>query len=234
MKVQLLSFPGCPNTAAALESLREVLASRRPGVHVEEIDTTATDAPAGLRGWGSPTILIDGQDVGGAVAPGHTSCRLYRDANGRMQGVPPRALIEAAVARAGQGRGGWLRSLAAVPGAALPLLPSVTCPACAVAYAGVLSSLGLGFLLSDRVLVPIIVASLVVGVASVAWSTRSHRRPGPLVATLVGVLGVVIGRLVWRVPAVLYVGVALLLGASIWNLWLKRPRPMRPIPLDRL
>ena len=122
MKVQLLSFPGCPNTAAALESLREVLASRRPGVHVEEIDMTATDAPAGLRGWGSPTILIDGQDVGGAVAPGHTSCRLYRDANGRMQGVPPRALIEAAVARAGQGRVGWLRSLAAVPGAALPPL----------------------------------------------------------------------------------------------------------------
>lgn len=40
----------------------------------------------------------------------------------------------------------WLRSLALVPGAVLSLLPAAQCPFCIAAYAGVLSSLGLGFL----------------------------------------------------------------------------------------
>jgi membrane protein implicated in regulation of membrane protease activity len=34
---------------------------------------------------------------------------------------------------------------------------------------------------------------------------------------------VVAGRLVWNVPAVLYVGIVLVFASSLWNLWLKRP-----------
>lgn len=119
----------------------------------------------------------------------------------------------------------WLRSLALIPGAVLPLLPSATCPACLAAYAGVLSAVGLGFLFNDRVLTPLIAVFLLVGVASVAWSTKSHRRLGPLVATLLGSAAVLVGRLVWNISPVLYSGVALLIGASLWNLWFKRPRP---------
>jgi len=69
----------------------------------------------------------------------------------------------------------------------------------------------------------------------VAWSIKSHGRLGPLLVTVLGSGAVVAGRLVWVVPALLYVGVGLLVGASLWNLWLKRPRsePLVQIRLGR-
>jgi uncharacterized membrane protein HdeD (DUF308 family) len=105
----------------------------------------------------------------------------------------------------------------------LPLLPSFTCPVCLAAYAGVLSTLGLGLVLTESVLAPLIVAFLFVGIASVARTTRSHRRAGPLSMIVAGSGAVVAGRLVWNAPAVLYVGIVLVIAASLWNLWLKRP-----------
>lgn len=119
---------------------------------------------------------------------------------------------------------GWLRSFGLVPGVLLSLVPSATCPACLAAYAGLLSAVGLGFLLHERLLTPLIVLFLVVGIVSMAWSARAHGRPGPLLLTLLGSAAVVAGRLVWHIHFLLYTGVALLIGASLFNLWLKRPR----------
>lgn len=130
---------------------------------------------------------------------------------------------EGRLATRSEGRN-WIRSLAVLPGALLPLLPSATCPMCLAAYAGVLSAVGLGFLFNERVLGPLVVVFLAVGIFSVAWSARSHRRLGPLLVTVAGSGAVVAGRLVWNIPMALYTGVALLIGASLWNLWLKRPR----------
>lgn len=118
-----------------------------------------------------------------------------------------------------------LRSIGLLPAALLALLPHLTCPACWPAYAALLSSVGLGFLALDRLLVPLILGALVVGVVSVAWSTRSHGNWGPLALTLLGSAGVALGRILWSAPALTYGGAALLIGASLWNLWLKRPRP---------
>jgi hypothetical protein len=232
MRVQLVYFEGCPNVEAARQNLHDVLAKHRLTVPIEMVCASAADAPLELRGWGSPTILVNGGDVGGEPAPCGSSCRLYRGPDGRIQRYPPPPLIEAALVRARNRGAEWVRSLAALPGALLPLLPSVSCPACVAAYAGVLSSLGLGFVLSERVLAPVILALLAVGVAGVAWSTRSHRHAGPLAATLLGSIAVIAGRLVWRVPPVLYVGIALLVAASLWNLWLKRPRRSPLIQLN--
>lgn len=224
MKVQLLSFPGCPNAVAAREALLRALVATGLPDRIEEVDVTAPGTPEPLRVWGSPTILVDGQDVAGAEPTG-PSCRLYDGAADGRRGVPPEQQIRRALEDAKPPRSTWARSLAPLPGALLSILPSATCPACVAAYAGVLSATGLGFLLTERVLVPIIVVFLAAGIASIGWSTRSHRRAGPLVATVIGSAAVVLGRIVWSVPLLLYGGVALLIGASLWNLSLKRPRP---------
>jgi hypothetical protein len=125
--------------------------------------------------------------------------------------------------------------LGPAPAAVLALLPSASCPACIAAYAGVLSAFGVGFLLKEQVLAPLILASLVFAVASVAWASRRHRRAGPLVATLAGAAAIITGRLLWSVPSVLYGGMVLLIGASLWSLWLSRPRtkPLIQIRLER-
>lgn len=223
MKVQLLWFPGCPNAGAAREALRRSLAAAGLPPAFEDVDVTATGAPAHLRRWGSPTILVNGRDVAGG-SPTGASCRIY-GAGSNASGVPPDDLIARALAEARGSRRPWVRSMAVLPGAAVSLLPSATCPACIAAYAGVASSLGLGFLFNDRILAPLIGVLLAVGLVTVGWSARSHRRAGPLLVTILGSAAVVAGRLVWSVPAMLYGGAALLVGASLWNLWLKRPRP---------
>lgn len=90
MKIQLLYFEGCPNVDAARNALREALAAEKLDVAVEEIDVEAPSAPTWARGWGSPTILVDGVDVAGATPSDASSCcRLYAD------GAPDVAAIRA-------------------------------------------------------------------------------------------------------------------------------------------
>ena len=97
MKVQLLTFPDCPNAEATRDMLQRVLASSATRTSIEEVDTTAPETPAPLRGWGSPTILIDGMDVEGQEAPNGASCRLYQDEVGRLRGMPPETLLRSAL-----------------------------------------------------------------------------------------------------------------------------------------
>ena len=93
MKIQLLHFEGCPNVDAARTALREALAIDKVDVRVEEIDVEGDDAPEWAQGWGSPTILIDGQDVMGQTRSSESSCcRLYAD------GAPSIAAIRARIA----------------------------------------------------------------------------------------------------------------------------------------
>ncbi len=125
--------------------------------------------------------------------------------------------------RVRRGRPAWLQTLIAVPTAVLPLLPSFSCPVCVAAYAGLLSSLGLGFLLTDRVQRPLILAFLIVSVAGVGWAARQHKKVGPFALVLLGSAGIVVGRLVWGVAPALYVGVVCLVVGTVWNLILKRP-----------
>ena len=100
MKVQLLTFPDCPNATAARELVRRVLRSSYPGARIEEVDTSAPEIQDRLRGWASPTILVDGEDIEGQSSPGGSSCRLYRDAAGHRSAVPPEPVLRAALDRA--------------------------------------------------------------------------------------------------------------------------------------
>ncbi len=230
MKIQLLYFPGCPSVEATREVLRRSLRACGLPSTFEEVDVTSPETPEPLRAWGSPTILIEGRDVAGEHPTG-PSCRLYHGSTSPGRGVPPRAMIRAALGRSHPPRREWARSLSILPGALLALLPSATCPACVAAYAGVISTLGLGFLLTERVLAPFIAVFLVASLLSVGWSARSHRRLGPLITTAGGSVAVLLGRLVWNVPPLVYGGAAVLIGASLWNLWLKRPRSHPPIQI---
>jgi copper chaperone CopZ len=77
VKIQLLHFSGCPNVDATRAAVRDALAAEQLDITVEEIDVNAPDAPSWARGWGSPTVLVDGQDVLGAGANNASACRLY-------------------------------------------------------------------------------------------------------------------------------------------------------------
>ena len=129
-----------------------------------------------------------------------------------------------------RGRPGWYQTIIAIPAAVLPLLPSFSCPVCVAAYAGLLSSLGLGFILTDRVQRPLIVAFLIVSVAGGGWAARQYKRAGPFVLVVLGSGAIVAARLIWSVTPALYVGVVCLVAGTVWNLILKRP-PRKFVPL---
>jgi hypothetical protein len=67
----------------------------------------------------------------------------------------------------------WKQGLLALPGVGFSMLPKLACPLCWPAYAGLLSSIGLGFLISTVYLLPLTAAFLFLAVAAVALERRS-------------------------------------------------------------
>ena len=76
LKVQLLTFGGCPLANAARESLERAVAEL--GISgFEEIDLLDSKTPEATKGWGSPTILVGGKDVTGTSKGDSLGCRVY-------------------------------------------------------------------------------------------------------------------------------------------------------------
>ena len=79
--IQLLVFDGCPLADAARSSLQTALDSL--GLRdFEEIDLLDPETPDELRGWGSPTILVGGEDVTGSAKGNGVGCRVYDSETG--------------------------------------------------------------------------------------------------------------------------------------------------------
>ena len=118
------------------------------------------------------------------------------------------------------------RTLSLLPSVGVAVLSKFTCSVCIGVYAGLLSSLGVGFVATDRGLTGLTAGLLVLGVAGLAWSTRRHRNLGPLVIMLLAAGILLVARLDQPSPTRLLVGgAALAVAASLWNLWLERRVP---------
>lgn len=114
------------------------------------------------------------------------------------------------------------QGLLAVPGVGVSLLPKLMCPACWPAYAAVLSSVGLGFLIAARYLLPLTVLFLAMAVASLAFRASSRRGLGPFwVGVAAGAL-IPVGKFYLDSTQATYAGVGLLIVASVWNTWPRR------------
>lgn len=119
----------------------------------------------------------------------------------------------------------WIRRFAALPGAGAALLPIGTCPACWPAHAGLLGSLGLGFLLDLTYLLPLTVGLFALALFALAWRASTRRGYRPFVVGLIGSAIALAGKFVFLVDPLVYAGIAGLLGASVWNGWPRRVTP---------
>ena len=113
---------------------------------------------------------------------------------------------------------GWRSSLFTAPGILLALI-KITCPACWPAYAGLLSSLGFGFLLEIKYLLPLTIIFLLLALGSLLFRAATRRGYGPFAMGLVSALIILIGKFHFHSDVSLYGGVALLVAASLWNAW---------------
>ncbi len=113
----------------------------------------------------------------------------------------------------------WKQSLVALPGVGVSLLPKLACPLCWPAYAGLLSSVGFGFLISTKYLLPVTIAFLVLALGALAFRAKNRRGYGPFVLGLLAAVGVLVGKFDWESNPAVYGAVGLLVVASLWNAW---------------
>ncbi len=129
--------------------------------------------------------------------------------------------------------GKWRQSLLALPSVGVSLLPKLACPACWPAYAGLLGSLGLGFLISQAYLFPLTAAFLLLALAATAFRAKERRGYGPFLLAVNAAGAILLGKFVWESNAVMYGGVAALVVSSIWNTWPRRAAPKLGVDLLR-
>ena len=116
----------------------------------------------------------------------------------------------------------WKRAAAFLPGVGVSLLPKLTCPMCWPAYAGLLTTLGLGFLMSARYLFGVTTVFLLASVGALAFRNRERRGIAPAVLGLAGATVVLVGKFKFQSMNAMYAGLALLIAASFWNSWPQR------------
>jgi mercuric ion transport protein len=226
MAIELIYESGCPNVSSARANLIKALATSGRALRWNEWERNASGNPAHVRGYGSPTVLVDEKDVAGdSTNESGASCRLYRNDAGPLCGAPSADQIAAALsagdntAKSAGGLPPWRISLAAMPGIAFASLPKLVCPACWPAYAGLLSSLGLGFLWQQDYLLSLTVAFLLLALGALAFRAHTRRGYGPLALGLMAAVAVLAGKFALNSHAVMYAGIAGLLTAALWNAW---------------
>ena len=116
----------------------------------------------------------------------------------------------------------WREEWLTVPGISVALLPKLACPLCWPFYSGIISSVGLGFLISTKYLLPLTIAFLVLTVGALAYCAEQRRRCRPFVFGIVGAVAVLIGKFDLESNLVTFTGIVALVVVSAWNMW---PRP---------
>lgn len=223
-KVELIYDKACPNVAATRANL--LLAFSKLGMmpQWDEWDRNAAESPEYTRRFGSPSILVNGKDIAGVVtASDANSCRVYLGTGNENKGVPSLELITSALARSAQNKAtatkaGVLGGVALGPGIFTAILAKAACPLCYPAIAGLLSSVGLGFLFTGTYMLALTAALLGVVLFGLGYKARERRGHSPLAVGAIAAFVVMLDRLTLTSDSLLYLGIAGLTAASIWNL----------------
>lgn len=222
-KIEFIYDRNCPNIEDARTQLRRALEQSGLAPDWQEWERSDPTSPAYTRLYGSPTVLVAGEDINGEPPSGDPSCRIYANTQGRNRGVPDATLIRSALQRHMQSTPPPVRRLqlaALLPAIGAALLPKLTCPVCWPAYAAVLSALGVGFVDYTPYLMPLTMAFLAITLAMLAW--RPRRGYAPLGLGIAASAIVLVGKFLFDSDVAVYSGVALLVGTSTWNAWPKK------------
>lgn len=99
LKVELIYDFDCPNVSTVREMLNRAFIELNLKPHWIEWNRSDTKSPNYVMKYASPTILINGKDVGilNSEISGNAACHLYSDESGNLRGVPLISQIKAAI-----------------------------------------------------------------------------------------------------------------------------------------
>lgn len=228
-RVELIYDMNCPNVQGARKALVAGFVEAGLPPSWTEWDRKSAESPGHVRQYGSPTILVDGEDVAGAEPVDDAdSCRVYQHGSGVLRGVPAVERVAAALGNArasapenlGKDRRGAWRFSAVLPGIGAALVPVGACPACLPVYVGIVSSFGLGFLLDSTThLLPVTAALFGLALFALALRARTRRGYGPFLLGFASVCVVLVFKFAYVFDKLVYAGLLGLVAASIWNAW---------------
>ncbi|HEV2324001.1 MAG TPA: hypothetical protein VGS10_08620 [Terracidiphilus sp.] len=98
MTLELLYLNGCPNHEKTVDLLHSVLVAEGMSAEVRQI-LIRNQVDASTHAFpGSPTVRVNGRDIENVLSHRFVgfACRTYL-VEGKMQGVPPRSLVESAI-----------------------------------------------------------------------------------------------------------------------------------------
>jgi mercuric ion transport protein len=103
LRVTLVYDRECPNVDRTRSMIRAALRETGAAVTWAEWDRGDAATPAELRSYGSPTVLVNGLDVGfdenETAQSDANACRVYADDCGCLSGVPSSQAIADAIRR---------------------------------------------------------------------------------------------------------------------------------------
>lgn len=104
MEIQFLWYEDCPSHEDALARLQQVLDEEGIDADIEIIQVETEEQAQKWRFVGSPTILINGEDIDPPPEDAYynLTCRAYRLENGRISPLPSPEMIRRGLQRAGQ------------------------------------------------------------------------------------------------------------------------------------
>ena len=230
LKVELIYDKDCPNVQEAREQLLRAFHETGIPSKWQEWNRGAIETPTYVHSYGSPTILVNGQDVAGLLPSDEGNCcRLYTGKDGGLQGVPPVEVICTALLKSNEiprinsevkdQRRSWQTAFTALPTFGAVMLPNLTCSACWPAYAALLGTFGLSFLNYTPYLFPLTILFLILTVSSIGHSAKRRYGYAPLCLAILASLLVIVGRFILTSNLVLYCGIGIFLAASVWNSW---------------
>ena len=89
-RIELVYFDGCPHASQARDNLKEAVAASSQDLTWSERNLSAESTPDAYRRFGSPTVLVNGEDVTGeSVGTEAMACR--------AGGAPSVAIIAARI-----------------------------------------------------------------------------------------------------------------------------------------
>jgi len=239
MIVDLVYEKTCPNIARARKQLIKAFTESGVPVKWQEWEVSDPAAPAHIHGYGSPTILVNKQDVSGQMQQGDDyCCRVYSHDEAASKGVPAVSDIVDCLKKASPKRTSHQSrrvsrfglNSSTLPAIGVAFLPKLACPACWTAYAGLLSAFGISFVDYTPYLLPLTSLFLIIALAALAFRAPARRGYQPLALGILASIVLLVGKFQYASDAAMYVGLFLLVSASLWNTWPKAKASNVPCP----
>jgi len=117
-----------------------------------------------------------------------------------------------------------LSTASTLPGIITALLPKIVCPFCWPAYAGIMSALGISITSYSKYLFPLTIIFLIFALIGLSFKASQRWGYKPFMVGAAGALFIITAKFYWNSDVLLYIGITMLLGASIWNIWPKRKK----------